>query len=363
MLPYYILFIVGIIGLLLDFSSTKNYLNFCWRLIYICALFLFVIFRYEVGTDYVTYVQYFDNTSTLFNLTYRDFLLVEPGYVILSSIIKSLGLPFEVLSAICIIFVLVNFHKVFLFFTNRSDASLFLYFSLFFLSFNLNLVRHGVMVSFIWCGFIYLIQGKKTQFITYICLGALFHGVSLFFLILFFFLKKQYDLYLYCIVFCISLLISLNAETVFTTMAPFIAKIFGVDSRVIYYLNGGAEGKIIAYGYTFGLFINFVIFLYSYWRMDGEINKCLTNILFIGIISILIFNSFPAIAERIASACYVSVIFIIPNLLSRLKLKSNLAILLIVVGFYAFSKFNTELTKLNEYGEGRYFPYKSILSR
>lgn len=43
----------------------------------------FGCFRDGIGADYFTYVMHFQNTSDITELTTSDFLLLEPGYVIL----------------------------------------------------------------------------------------------------------------------------------------------------------------------------------------------------------------------------------------------------------------------------------------
>lgn len=67
--------------------------------IYILALFVMVVFRYDVGTDYLEYTDYYYRIHSLFELTSEDFF-VEPGYVLLSSLLRSIGAPFELLSFI-----------------------------------------------------------------------------------------------------------------------------------------------------------------------------------------------------------------------------------------------------------------------
>ena len=95
---YIYLLIEGVLASLLcqdgKFRKLGEYLLFCFLLF----LTILVVFRDGIGADYFTYVMHFQNTSDITELTTSDFLLLEPGYVILSAILRYLHAPFEILS-------------------------------------------------------------------------------------------------------------------------------------------------------------------------------------------------------------------------------------------------------------------------
>ncbi|WP_394810295.1 EpsG family protein [Bacteroides uniformis] len=74
-----------------------------------------VVFRYDVGTDYLEYTDYYYRIHSLFELTSEDFF-VEPGYVLLSSLLRSIGAPFELLSFILFLIIVCNLKRAIAFF-------------------------------------------------------------------------------------------------------------------------------------------------------------------------------------------------------------------------------------------------------
>ena len=159
---YYFLLWIGVIGTFLSQDSRLKRTGFYIIFIYILALFVMVVFRYDVGTDYLEYTDYYYRIHSLFELTSEDFF-VEPGYVLLSSLLRSIGAPFELLSFILFLIIVCNLKRAIAFFSDNIPLSVVLYVFLFFLSFHFNLIRHGVMVSFVWKGYSWWFVGKKNK--------------------------------------------------------------------------------------------------------------------------------------------------------------------------------------------------------
>ena len=208
---YYFLLWIGVIGTFLSQDSRLKRTGFYIIFIYILALFVMVVFRYDVGTDYLEYTDYYYRIHSLFELTSEDFF-VEPGYVLLSSLLRSIGAPFELLSFILFLIIVCNLKRAIAFFSDNIPLSVVLYVFLFFLSFHFNLIRHGVMVSFVWKGYSWWFVGKKKRaFISLVC-GAMFHALSLCFLSLLFIHLRKYPIYIYAGVLVFSFIISAHPD-------------------------------------------------------------------------------------------------------------------------------------------------------
>lgn len=106
---------IGVIGTFLSQDSRLKRTGFYIIFIYILALFVMVVFRYDVGTDYLEYTDYYYRIHSLFELTSEDFF-VEPGYVLLSSLLRSIGAPFELLSFILFLIIVCNLKRAIAFF-------------------------------------------------------------------------------------------------------------------------------------------------------------------------------------------------------------------------------------------------------
>lgn len=122
---YIYLLIEGILASLLcqdgKFRKLGEYLLFCFLLF----LTILVVFREGIGADYSTYVMHYQNTSDITKLTTSDFLLLEPGYVILSAVLRYLHAPFEILSFLLLVIIVLNFKRAFPYFSSNLSLSFF----------------------------------------------------------------------------------------------------------------------------------------------------------------------------------------------------------------------------------------------
>lgn len=354
---YYFLLWIGVIGTFLSQDSRLKRTGFYIIFIYILALFVMVVFRYDVGTDYLEYTDYYYRIHSLFELTSEDFF-VEPGYVLLSSLLRSIGAPFELLSFILFLIIVCNLKRAIAFFSDNIPLSVVLYVFLFFLSFHFNLIRHGVMVSFVWKGYSWWFVGKKKRaFISLVC-GAMFHALSLCFLSLLFIHLRKYPIYIYAGVLVFSFIISAHPDWLLSLFDTLLSSIIGTDNRLFFYLNGGHSGVLNETGVTIGMFFNLTLFCVSYFLLIDKKSIFLYNILFIGITFFLLFNSFGAISERIASTCYVANIFILPSVLNLMYVNKWRFLCLAVILLYGILMFNKEVSKES----ANYIPFTAIFS-
>lgn len=137
-----------------------------------------------------------------------------------------------------------------------------------------------------------------------------------------------------------------------------LSSIIGTDNRLFFYLNGGHSGVLNETGVTIGMFFNLTLFCVSYFLLIDKKSIFLYNILFIGITFFLLFNSFGAISERIASTCYVANIFILPSVLNLMYVNKWRFLCLAVILLYGILMFNKEVSKES----ANYIPFTTIFS-
>lgn len=355
---YIYLLIEGVLASLLcqdgKFRKLGEYLLFCFLLF----LVILVVFRDGIGADYSTYVMHFQNTSDITKLTASDFLLLEPGYVILSAVLRYLHAPFEMLSFLLLIIIILNFKRVFSSFSTNVALSFFLYVSLFFLSFNFNVIRHGVMVTFVWNACSYWLDNKKACAIILLILGALFHVLSLTFLLIIPIccFSKRYPIYIYVLVLIVSFFIAKYPDLVLQIFDMLLLPFVGTDNRLAFYLSGGHEGELNDVSFSIGLFFNIFVCFISLFCFTDKKRFFLSNMLFVGIVSFLIFNSFGALSQRLASVCYVANIFLVPALISQIRIPKWRFCFFLFAILYGILMFWRDLTKETGY----YIPYQFI---
>lgn len=352
---YFFLLWIGVIGGMLSQDCRLKKIGFYLVSICILLLFAMVVFRYDVGSDYFGYRNYYNHIHPLQNLTGEDFF-VEPGYVLLSSLLRSIGAPFEVLSLILFSIIVYNLRKAILYFSDNIPLSVVLYVFLFFLSFNFNLVRHGVMITFVWKGFSLWLENEKKKAVVSCVLGAMFHVLSLFFLPILLIRPKKYPAYLYVGILVFSFFIAFHPDSVISLFDTLLSSVIGTDNRLFFYLNGGHSGELNGAALTMGMFFNIGIFGVSFLLFSDRKNIFLYNILFVGIVFFLLFNSFGAISERIASTCYVANIFIIPSMLNLVRVNRWRFLCLAIVLLYGTLMFNKEVSKES----ANYVPFTTI---
>lgn len=354
---YIYLLIEGILASLLcqdgKFRKLGEYLLFCFLLF----LTILVVFREGIGADYSTYVMHYQNTSDITKLTTSDFLLLEPGYVILSAVLRYLHAPFEILSFLLLVIIVLNFKRAFPYFSSNLSLSFFLYVSLFFLSFNFNVIRHGVMAAFVWNACSYWLDSKKKYAIILLILGALFHILSLAFLLIIPICcsSKRYPIYIYILILVSSFFIARYPDVILQILdklLPFI----GTDNRLVFYLSGGHEGELNEVTFSIGLFFNIFIFFISLYNFTDKKQFFLSNMLFVGIVSFLVFNSFGALSQRLASVCYIANIFLVPALMGKISISKWRFCFFLFAVLYGILMFWRELTKETGY----YIPYHFI---
>lgn len=354
---YYILLFVGCIGTLLSQDCRLKKIGFYLISVCILLLFVMVVFRYDMGADYLVYRTYYYEIHPVLNLTSEDFF-VEPGYVILSSLLRSIDAPFEILSLILFSIIVYNIGRAIVYFSDNIPLSIVLYVFLFFLSFNFNLVRHGVMVGFVWNGCSLWLDNKKRKAVVTLVLGGMFHALSFFFLIILLIRPQKYPPYLYVVILVFSFFVALHPDTVVSLFDALLSSAIGTNNRLFFYLNGGHSGELNEAALTMGMFFNIAIFGASYLLLPDRKNVFLHNLLFVGIIFFLLFNSFGAISQRIASTCYMANIFIIPSIVNLIHINRWRFLFVTIVLLYGILMFSKEVLK----DSGNYVPFTTIFS-
>lgn len=159
-------------------------------------------------------------------------------------------------------------------------------------------------------------------------------------------------------VLCETPFISAHPDWLLSLFDTLLSSIIGTDNRLFFYLNGGHSGVLNETGVTIGMFFNLTLFCVSYFLLIDKKSIFLYNILFIGITFFLLFNSFGAISERIASTCYVANIFILPSVLNLMYVNKWRFLCLAVILLYGILMFNKEVSKES----ANYIPFTTIFS-
>lgn len=160
---------------------------------YLSYWFLFVLlvclagFRYYIGTDTYQYRQEYDSYPDIFNFSYSDFTKVryQPLWMILVMVLRFFSNSFMLLQFVVAVILNLGVFKRVLQFSPKPFVSIFIYFTLFYLLSNFELIRESVAVGiFLLFGLNYLLKKQFLKFYLCAIVCYLFHPGSIVLLLL-----------------------------------------------------------------------------------------------------------------------------------------------------------------------------------
>lgn len=164
--------------------------------LYLAVSFLLLVFvsscRYAIGFDYFSYRNIYETTA---QWTCADILRIhpdEPLFFLTCKLLGTMGCPYQILLLIINVFLL----SAAMFFIRRYSkipwVSVYLYITLQFLAYNMNLIRQSIATAFFLLAFPYLKNRKILPFTLLILAGGLFHNSLLFLFPLYFLLPQKH---------------------------------------------------------------------------------------------------------------------------------------------------------------------------
>lgn len=130
-----------------------------------------------LGPDIENYYSAYILIPTLNNLTwtYIESQVMEPGYLLLNSIIKTLGIGFYGVLFFSSLITMINLYKFFNYFSNYFFYSITFYYVRWLFLKDFIQIRNAIASSFLLVSFIYLKEKQYKKFIFLILFGCLFH--------------------------------------------------------------------------------------------------------------------------------------------------------------------------------------------
>lgn len=185
--------IASFLGWLVSCSKNK-FTELALKVLVFLVLFLPMALRYNVGTDYVAYVNYFYSPSLLIENS-------ELGYYLINIVVQKLELDVQWVFVISSFVILVPV----VFFIKKKDYFyiLLIYNLLFYLE-SFNLVRQSISLSFVLLALYKFWYNKNViQYLILVLISVLFHTSSVIFIPLVFlsFLHVDKKIYLFVIIF------------------------------------------------------------------------------------------------------------------------------------------------------------------
>ena len=329
----------------------------------IALLALFVGFREDIGTDWDTYKNIYYNFIYKIN-NVDEIFQMEPFFVLIGLICSLFSLShcafFTVLSFISLFTI---WHVILRFKIQYPFLALFIFFCSFFFQFEMNVVRHGIMVSFVWLAFSYLKERNYKKTCLFFLCACCFHVLAACILPLIFFLKIKISK-TFMIIATPLVFLSFLMHVTSGLISLFLGNIPLIGDKALFYMTSYYYyGQNMAYGMTAGALLNLAVLLFCFFRMrtlysSDSIFRLILNAMFLSYVLICVLNDFSVFVERVVSLFNVANIFVYPYILKHLfKKQSNRLIGYLILSVYLCMIFYTNMTVPGPYKVYQFLPY------
>ncbi len=294
--------------------------------------------RYDVGADWSNYVQLYYTGMIYDNMVERT--SVEPLYELCQYVFRSLGFTHAVFFLFLSIISLCCYYKASkLLGIKYFMTVLFVYFTLVFLNYQLNVIRQGIMASFVWLSFAYRIVGNNKASIISFIIALGFHFTALAFIPIVFLANRCFSYIESLIIICVSIAcLVLDVSYKILSLFPILTAIDRTSNFVT------SETFHVEGGLSFGMVVMLLVFLFVYvcfkygYKSDPRL-RTLANIILFDFFFSCIFNTFSIFQERVCRVMFFSVVFLLPVMVEKLKKRSLRFVAFAVVVVYAFMAF------------------------
>lgn len=330
-------FLIGFFLIFLSFIEIFYRKGQNSKLSFIISLFLLFLFsglRHEVGKDWPSYLNLYNNVE----FANRK---IEFGYALINEFFSTFGISFNFfilfLSAITLFFIYkfgirLKYKLIFLF----------VYFSDLFLYLNFSGVRQGLGIAITLFSFRYILDKKLIHFFATVAFASLFHYTALFFVVAYFaYWYKQ------AMVKNIILLSLFATAWIFLdNLINFIVSIFPDNQKIQYYLNNENVTSNSFQSYLIGVLKRSIVLLlcFSALRFSSEdvVFKKVIQIYLIGFFVFLIMFPFSGdIGVRIGGYFLIFDCMLISTLFQQRIHIYHKAIIFFVVALVCFYKIYT----------------------
>lgn len=328
-------------------------------------IFLFIFFlisfvRWERGTDWQPYLDFFNNISYNTNTSDFEFLFVKLN--VFSAMISDSYTFLLFLQAILIYFFTWRSLKSF---SISPIFSLLIWFSFSFAG--IFFVRQTIAVALVLFSFTFIFDRKLKLFITFVLIASLFHQTAIIFLPAYFCYKLVLSRKQVLVMLVGAFFLSLISSFFFQYLSNF--GIASISDRAVGYLEAGSEdtfGSMYSPYETMlrGLLYRFVglsiIFYFLFDTYKSEIKlRVFGNLYFFGVLIFILFVPVSVTFSRFCNYFEISQVFIYPYLVYRWRKPYYRDLILFsLILFFLFRLYGV----IAGY-ENLYVPFKSIFNK
>ncbi|ADQ13551.1 hypothetical protein Halsa_0055 [Halanaerobium hydrogeniformans] len=348
-MTYILYYSLAVIPVFLDSKSQKY--NYNKILLFISYLFLwfFAAFRYDVGSDYFSYIRMYNKIGSRGISWALSSVRTEPLYAIFNWIIYNVfenhNLVFVLSSTILLslIFSVIIKNK------NKLSVglSLFLFVTTFYLSM-FTFIRLSISAGIIFYSYEYLVNRNPVKYFFLIILAIGFHFTAIVMLPVYFIVDKR--LKFFVLKFLFVLIFVAAALMLFTFFVDIIGGFLGYEyAHRVGNIRGGINQLI--------LFSPIFIFIFIFRKrliLYNSKNIIYTQIFWLGSI-LMLFTLWLGILDRMAVYFQFSIILLIPQIFKVMNNKEKIIFPYLIV-LYFLLRFSYSI-----FGNMSLIPYENII--
>lgn len=205
MIIYTCTFFLSLFCLPLDFKPKyKNKLGFnLYCIILFLLIFIASIKDEHTCSDTINYIISFSSARNLSDFFNIENFYFEPGYVLLESLISTLGLSYHFLFATVAFISIIIYGYIFWKYSPYPFLSLFIFISIAYITQIVVIIRYGLSTAIMFIALLQYIQKKHGRFLLIAILATLFHYTALTFVLFipFYFIENKNKFILWLLFF------------------------------------------------------------------------------------------------------------------------------------------------------------------
>jgi len=361
-----------------DILKENNYKKTNYYLLLIIFILLSGL-RYRVGGDTLVYMKYFESQVVpLSDLTIDSFKDVryQPLCILLFSLSKSLGDNFFIFQLIASAIINIGIFFFFSKTTIKYFSAVLIYYVCNYLYFNTEVMREGMAISIILCGFLYLMKYKILKFYLFVFIAFLFHPFAIIMVIVPFFISTKIPIKVKAgfviIVSTILFVVNLN-DFIFFKLLPYIPISVITDTIDLYINNEAATESFFSFKGALVVFIPIPFLIYFFFISDTKKNSVMNidkqflySILLIYILLVVLTLQMPIIS-RISNYFWAFSVIAFCVIIYSLKYKdliSNLICTIFIFSILTFWQVRIISHKTDSIPDYvKYYPYYSVFNK
>ncbi|MGE6220120.1 EpsG family protein [Nubsella zeaxanthinifaciens] len=367
---YHIIFFIIFIS---GFVSTFTKVNKYYSIVIFFILAIFGSLRYKIGMDYESYENIFnsisDDPTSIFNASGEVY--VEPGYALVISCLKSIGLNNIGIFAFHILITLIFFYKAIIKYSVDSFLSWNIFYGVYYANLLFNGMRQGLFIAIILLVFPRLLKRDLNSFLKMLFLSVFLaffvHKTALMLPIFYFFClfepKMKYKIYLliFMLIWAFSgvgkILVEVGGLAFFKDTAYLSVVDFYTQSEAF-----GKELKFFSITVLHRIVILVLALYFSQFKSSSPLFRQLSNIYFWGAIIYLFLTPMGYIlATRVSMNLKIFEVTLLPFFIPFLKESYFKLIGFLIISLWSFAVMLTNFYLPGNYPY--YIPYRTILEK